>query len=347
MDSVKRYPVLTAVLALCIAAFAVESYFLYRFNTEVTAAQHNLKTAQSTAQMLEQASPAPTDDNKTAALKNVNDLQATLDKVTKTLSDTPQKITDIPTNGADLLIDIQGYVTDLQAKAKDRNIVLPSDPNFAFGMSMYVGKVSPPPADKIAAVYTQMKVLDYILGHLMGDAKLDDQQMTIASVMRENVAAMSSGPGGAPMVATDSSVNDIFVIPPTITARGPGVDTLAFQIQFIGYTESLRILLNDLKNFEMPLVVRSIQVELPDANSLDSTANANDIPADANLPRGATAAQRAAARADAAARKPVVSQNLSKFTIVIEYIQLPQAAPAPGATTDGSAAPAGTATTSN
>jgi hypothetical protein len=342
MDSVKRYPVLTAVLALCVAAFAVESFFLYRFNTQVTVAQRNLKTAQSTAQTLEQASPAPTDDNKATALKNVDDLQATLDKVTKTLSDTPQKITDIPTSGADLLIDIQGYVTDLQGKAKDRDIMLPADPNFAFGMSMYVGKVSAPPPEKVAAVYTQMKVLDYILGHLMGDAKLDDQKMKITSVMRENVAAMASSPG-APVVATDSSITDIFVIPPTITARGPGVDTLAFQIEFVGYTESLRLLLGDLKNFEMPLVVRSIQVEHAEESEFDSAANATASSPDAGLPRNATAAERASARADAVARRPVVADNLSRFTLVIEYVQLPQPPPTPATTPDGAAAPAGTA----
>jgi len=353
MDSVKRYPVLTAVLALCVAAFAVESFFLWRFNTQVTVAQRNLQTAQSTAQNLEKASPAPTDDNKAAALKNVDDLQATLDKVTKTLSDTPLKVTDIPTNGADLLIDIQSYVTNLQAKAKDRDVTLPADPNFAFGMSMYVGKVSPPAPDKIAAVYTQMKVLDYILGHLMGDAKLDDQKMKITSVMRENVAAMSSGPGAAPVVATDSSVTDVFVIPPSLSARGPGVNTLAFQIEFVGYTESLRLLLTDLKNFEMPLVVRSIQVEHADESEFDSSATptAAAPSPELNLPRTATAAERAAARADAAARKPVVAENLSRFTLVIEYIQLPQPAPTPAAAPDGSAAPASTtaapASTSN
>ncbi len=335
MDSVKRYPVLTAVLALCVAAFAVESFFLWRFNTQIMLVQRNLKTAHDTAQAMEQASPAPTDDNKSAALKNVDDLQAALDKVTNTLQNTPLKITDVPKSASDLLVAIQSYVTDLAAKAKAKNVILPS-PDFAFGMSMYVGRASPPPADKIPAVYTQMKVLDYILGHLMGDAKMDDQQMMLVSIMRENVAVPSS-PTAAFSASPDQP--DIFVIPSTITARGPGLDTLAFQIQFIGYTESLRMLLSDLKTFEMPLVVRSIQVTHADESTLEAAVNGGNPPA-------LSAAERAKAKANASVRKPVVSENLSQFTLVIEYVQLPQPPSTPAATPDGAAAPAGTAATS-
>jgi hypothetical protein len=337
MDSVKRYPILTAVLALCVAAFAVESFFVWRFNNQVVFAQRSLNTARSIAEALEQTSPAPNDDNKAAALKNVDDLQATLDKVTKTLTDFPVKITGIPTSGADLLVAIQGYVTDLQAKAKEKDVILPT-PNFAFGMSMYIGQASSPPPDKIPAVYTQMKVLDYLLGHLMGDAKLDDQKMMLVSVMRENVAAPAPGTAGAfSAPPVDDSVNDIFVVPPTITARGPGVDTLAFQIKFIGYTESLRLLLSDLNNFDMPLVVRSIQVEHADESTVDAAVSGNN-PA----PAPATPADRNRSKVPTT-RKPVVDQNLSQFTLVIEYIQLPP--PAPVAAPDGTAAPAGTAAT--
>jgi len=336
MDSVKRYPILAAVLAICVIAFAVESFFLWRFNTQVIVAQRNLKTSRDIAESLNKASPAPNEENKAAALKNVDDLQATLDKVTKTLSDTPIKITGIPTSGTDFLVAVQSYVSNLQSKAKDKGVILPS-PDFAFGMSMYIGRVVAPTADKMPAVFTQLKVLDYILGHLIGDAKLDDQKMMLVSVMRENVGLPTPTPGQpAVSPSSDQNTSDIFVVPPTITARGPGVDTLAFQIQFIGYSESLRLLLSDLKTFEMPLVVRSIEVAHAEQSTLDAavTGGSNPTPLSAE--------DRAKAKANATARKPVVAENLSQFTLVIEYVQLPPPPVVPGA--DGAAAPNGTAT---
>jgi hypothetical protein len=157
--------------------------------------------------------------------------------------------------------------------------------------------------------------------------------MMIVSVSRENVGAPSST---ATAYSTPDQGGDIFTVPPTITARGPGLDTLGFQIQFIGYTDSLRILLNDLKSFEMPLVVRSVDVTPADESTITAAANGGNPPP-------LTAADRAKAKAAATLRKPVVAQNLSQFTLIIEYVSLPQPPPAPAAATDGAAAPAGTA----
>jgi hypothetical protein len=44
----------------------------------------------------------------------------------------------------------------------------------------------------------------------------------------------------------------------------PGaINTLAFGLTFTGYTDSLRELLNNLAKFDLPFVVRSIEVERP------------------------------------------------------------------------------------
>lgn len=326
MDFVKRYPILTAILVFCILAFAGEMFFLRTFSRSVAIAERDRSTAKQRAQgsLGEQMAIAPTPDNLAAAQQNANDLKAVLDTVKSTLQDTPDKITDAPGSGPELLVDIQSYASDLQAKAKDKNVVLP-DPDYTFGMAMYVGRgVSAPPADKITAVYTQMKVLQYILNHLMDDAKLPNQPMKLVSVLREDVTAVKrTGFVAAATAQTDDEKTEIFSIDPAVTARVPGfIDTLAFQIKFISYTESLRLLLQDLKNFELPLVVRSIEVE----PATDDRAGATPNTGKKNV-------------SDAA--KPVIAENLSQFTLVIEYIQLPTP-PAP-ADAAGMAAPATTA----
>src|SRR5882724_5530240 len=106
MDFVKRNPILTAVLAVCVLAFAVESYFLWSLNSRSVAAQRSLKSAQATAENAEKVPTSPNADNKAAALKNVDELQASLDKTTATLTQTPLKITNVPATGTDLQVAI-------------------------------------------------------------------------------------------------------------------------------------------------------------------------------------------------------------------------------------------------
>jgi len=337
MDFVKRNPILTTILVICVAAFAVESYFLWSFNGKVAVAKRNLSNAQAKAESDEKALPAPTADNKAAALKNVDDLQASLNKTISTLTDTKTKIDpkDVPKDSAEFLIAVQSYVTKLQAKATEKGIVLPVPvKDYTFGMSMYIGGKAPaPPPEKIPAVYTQMRVLEYVLGHLMGDAKVDGLQMMIAGIARENVGV------GATNADSATVANDIFTVSPLVSVRGPGLNTYAFQIQFISYTESLRLLLNDLKTFDMPLVVRSIEVE-PALESTITTAANLGLPPSAAKPT--TAAEKTKAAKDALARKPVVTDNLSKFTLTFEYVELPKPAAAPEA--EGAAGTAGTGT---
>ena len=334
MDFVKRYPILTAILAFCLAAFAAESYFLWSFNRSVSLADKDRGSTRTKAENAEKLSPAPSADNRDAAQANAADLKTVLDTVKSTFQDTPIKITDVPGSGPELLVQIQAYASDLQAKAKDRDIILPN-PDFTFGMAMYVGRgVSAPPADKIPDVYTQMKALQYILNHLMDDAKQPNQEMKIISVMREDITAVKAAPGIFVPGAndnTDDEKNEVFTVDPAVTARVPGfVNTLAFQIKFVTYSESLRLLLQDLKQFEMPLVVRSIQVE---PAAVEHAAPGSDA-----------AAAKKSTVSDTA--KPVVAENLSQFTLVIEYIQLPTP-PAPAGDAGTAPAPAAATGTSH
>ncbi|HVU37981.1 MAG TPA: Amuc_1100 family pilus-like protein [Opitutales bacterium] len=335
MDFAKRYPLLTTILSVCVIAFLVELFFLWKFSSNVAVAQTQLKKSASAAEAVSKSSPAPSQQNLDAATKNVADLKAELADVDHTLQDTPLKITDIPTKDVDLLSQIQSYKDGLNQKAKDKGIIVPNDYNYGFGMSLYVGKgVSAPAPEKFPAVYKQMKVLDYILNHLFDDAKLPDQKMKIISVEREDVTAVvvpTASAYAAPVNPDEGgTASDFFVIPPTITARVPdAINTLAFRIRFIAHTESLRILLNDLAKFELPLVVRSIEV-VPAPTTDRSIYGAP-----------ATAGRSALSAANAAPdnRKPVVTENYSQFTITIEYVELP----APPKPADADAAASGTA----
>ena len=130
-------------------------------------------------------------------------------------------------------------------------------------------------------------------------------------------AALAAGQSlpTAPTSASSSSVSDFFQIDPRISARVPGfVGATAFRLTFISNTESLRILLNKLATFELPLVVRSVEVEpsapAAQANTLNSifgTAATTTTPAEPVPP------------------KPLVEKVLSKFTVTVELIDLVEA----------------------
>jgi hypothetical protein len=114
--------------------------------------------------------------------------------------------------------------------------------------------------------------------------------------------------------AAASTNTDLFEIDSRITARVPGfVNASAFRISFVGETEALRALLNKLAGFELPLVVRSVEVEpvvktkAPAAtNSLNSIFGTVDK----------------AATAEPEQPKPLVEKVLSKFTVTVELIDL-------------------------
>ena len=110
-----------------------------------------------------------------------------------------------------------------------------------------------------------------------------------------------------------------FQIKDAISARVPGaIDTLAFQLSFTGYTDSLRIFLNNLAKFDLPIVVRSVDVQRPNksksttdaitGNNLDSIFGAFAASNDDEAPEEA--------------QKPVISENISTFTVVLEFIEI-------------------------
>ena len=105
----------------------------------------------------------------------------------------------------------------------------------------------------------------------------------------------------APAVLVEKNIAaDYFFLNPALSLRQPGqLDTLAFRVEFSGQTATLRDFLNRIAGVSQPFIVRSVEIEpLPAVNSVTpSTAI------------------------------PLVRQNFSKFTVLVEFI-LPRAAPA-------------------
>ena len=329
-EFLKRYPIFTGMVAVCVLAFAVELFLVFRASSATVKADRALKTAVGTLTTTLTATPATTSENLQAAQQNLKDLQAKLDGIVKTLG-TTGNFSPPPADAVTLMADVQHFVDNFKAQAVSGNIVIADPGNFTFGMGQYYGPVPPPPPEKIAAVFKQMEILEYILNQLYaaksGDA---DQKMMLESVERENVAPATSA-GGNP---TDTGPKDTFAVAPLVSAKQAGaVDTLAFRFKFIAYTDTLRTFLNELAQFEYPLVVRSVEVEpatedtltaaMATANPAAGTAAVGSASAAAVvLPGGDATATPATAAPTGPVREAVIKNNLSEFTVVIEYINL-------------------------
>jgi hypothetical protein len=118
----------------------------------------------------------------------------------------------------------------------------------------------------------------------------------------------------------------IIAVDPRASARVPGyLETTAFRISFVGQTASLRSFLNKLASFELPVLVREVEVEPASANEAAEPAAVADEGANA-APSVVLAAKPASKPAVAAVRPsgaaPIVTKPWCRFTVTVEYIEL-------------------------
>ncbi len=152
---------------------------------------------------------------------------------------------------------------------------------------------------------------------------------------------------------------DNFVIDPAVTARKEGsLRTIAFRFIFTGHTDVLRRFLNELRTFDAMLVVRSIDVRpadksnvaggggggggqfvmptadgaglpaqnanmaftMPTDDQLNAMQPSAEVPADGTVPveGGEVTSEN---------RTPVVTDNISEFSVVIEYVEVVKDSP--------------------
>ncbi|MEM7673940.1 MAG: hypothetical protein AAF212_11425, partial [Verrucomicrobiota bacterium] len=120
---------------------------------------------------------------------------------------------------------------------------------------------------------------------------------------------------------------DGFQIDPALTARVENaVETMAFEVVFSGYTESLRIFTESLAEFELPVVVRSIEVtrseETEEGSSARSSRTRSSLESLFGTPRGGNSDTVVDSGTEVSNRKPIVDQNTSIFTVVMEYVEV-------------------------
>jgi hypothetical protein len=261
----------------------------------------------------------------------------------------------IPTARTDAFFDLAAFVERMRTLAETSGVEV--RPEAArFGFSAYANEG--PEADRIEPVFRQRQVAEYLLEALLAArpralfSVKRERTMTKAEREARAAATAEGAPPEEPMPDPGSDSPDYFAIGPGASARVKGhVDSTAFRFAFTGQTAAVRSFLNKLASFELPILVREVEVDVATAEEAVATPNGDETPTrteptdaaaasvvlatEASPAKGAgpakTAPGKAAARAPRAVLAlPIVSKSLSKFTVTVEFIELVSAPPPAG-----------------
>jgi len=306
MGLFKKNPLFSIVVVFCLLAFGAGAYLAFAQSNSIQSAKQSITSAKSQLDSLRYATPAPSEANIERSQENVAQLRAVLASIRDDLQRGSRLTTS--TDGIGVMAGIQQYISDYQQKAEVHTnevgeaapIELPE--NFAFGFEQYIDRSTPLEDPALSAQLDQQRqILSYLLERLF-----DADPSAIVSVDREVLESASEDREG-------------FAISPAVSARVPGaIDTFAFSISFRAYTDSLRKFLNSLAKFDLPIVVRSIEVDRPSESRTTAAPTSNN-----NLDSIFGAFGGATGEAEPEeAQKPVISENISTFTVVLEFIEI-------------------------
>ena len=310
MGLFKKNPAFCVFCVAAVLVFAAGATLVVMESGKLSKSKQQVASADSQINGLLQANPAPTPANVQAAQQNAAALSAKLLSIRENL-ERGSRLT-ISNDGTRVMSGLQKYISNYRRQvASHKNaaevaapIQIPAD--FAFGFEKYLKETNiSQDSALVPQLDKQRQVLSYILNQLIAA-----DPAGIQAVEREILGEPTSETSG-------------FEINPAISARVPGtIDTLAFRVTFTGYTPTLRKFLNNLAQFDLPIVVRSVTVDRPATNA--KTANAKK-PKASNIDDifGAFAGSSSPVEAAPDANQiPVISETESSFTVTLEFIEI-------------------------
>lgn len=315
MGTLKKNPLFSLIVGVGVMAFIAGVVLAILQMGKASKAKTIARSAQQQLESLVNADPAPSTFNLDASKANVEALRSDLEEIRDEL-ERGSKVS-ASSDGVQVMAAIQQYITEYSSKTSNHlnekgepdPIATPS--NFAFGFSRYIGEVVVPDNEAVIPLLDkQRQILSYLI-----DTLITADPEGIDFVKREYVEAK---PGEAEQGGRDNE-QSTFRIPSEVSARVPdAIDTMAFRISFRGYTQSLRVFLNALSEFELPIVVRSVEVDRLKTSETAQTRPTNTLD---SLFGGFGGGDNSASQ-PAPAEKPIITDNLSKFTVTLEFIEI-------------------------
>lgn len=350
----RKNPLFASLLILCVLVMLGELALIYeRWSSSRAMAAKLVQRGQELVAMRE-VTPPPTREVSKAVESDWARAQQALAAMQGELKGRGPagerlRTAKVPAARTDAYFDLATFVEKMREIAKTNEVEIRPDAS-RFGFAAYANEG--PDAEHIEPVFRQRLVAQYLV-----EALLEARPRALLAVKREppvtrkereeRDAALAAAAGNPPDATGANVVTEVtapegpdyFLIDPRGSARVPGyVDAMAYRFVFTGQTAALRQFLNRLAGFELPVLVREVEVE--PASAEEAASAATEEPAAAVDP--ATAApsvvltvptpakpqpKKAAPRTSVSA--PIVTKPLSKFTVTVEHIDLVTPPPAP------------------
>lgn len=300
----KRNPVIALALLVCVGAVTGQALFLRKLWQQQRRASVTLEQRQQERNWLARQSPAPSEENVSALEADVVAAELNLANLRAALQGKGRWLADAPQRPLDAYFGLATLVERMRALAVRQQIVLRPDECFAFATYANEG----PAVDHLVAVHRQRTIVEHLVESLF-----EARPRALLAAQREyplteaQRVAQRATPDSEAVRAERFSgqAGDFFTADPRLRLRVAGlVESEAFRLEFTGQTKTLRTFLNTLSVYRLPLVVRSVEVEPLPAEGGGVTEPGFD------------------------AAVPLVGQTFSKFTVVVEFVEVLPALPA-------------------
>jgi hypothetical protein len=140
------------------------------------------------------------------------------------------------------------FVQFLTNKAQESAVTIPKD--FSFGFEPYVKKDLIPEKEHIQPLYKQSKIIAQLMMLLY---ESNDYGIDFKNIMRESVDASILGGKNKDNVGTLDGNRSIFL-------RRKDLRSYIFSLDFSTYTSVLRNFINKLQDYNLPVIIRSLEI---------------------------------------------------------------------------------------
>lgn len=311
MAWLKRNGLFVVWLVACAAGAAAGGWEWRTWRERHRRAEARLAGVEGERAQLAAAVPAPTEENGrvlAATLAQAEARAAELRAVWRA-PDGEAFAGPAPDRPMDAYFALEAMAERVRTAAVRAQVALRPEESFGFASHAHEG----PASDILPVVHRQRQVVEHLLRTLIEarpQAILGVQRERPREILRRRAAA-GAGPAAEEESGREPAVAADFFAPEAAGGvRLPGlVEGEAYRVEFTGQTQTLRTWLNALADGRAPLAVRGVEVE------------AGPAPAPATGEGGAPA--------DSAAPVPLVTNNFSKFAVIVEAVEiLPRTPPA-------------------
>lgn len=315
MAWLKKNPMFAALLFACVAACAAQAWFIYETRERGRRAAIRLEAKRGERDWLARQSPALTEENARAIAADVATAEKRLAELRATLAGKTW-LPAAPARPIDAYFALASFNEKMRALAVREQIVLRAEERFGFSTYANEG----PEPDLLGAVHRQRVVMQHVLETLF-----EARPKSLVAAVRErplteaqraarraaNANASATAATAAPATRSAGQLADFFEPDARLRLQAPDIVVgELYRVEFTGQTQALRAFLNSLAQSPLPLFVRAVEVE-PDAG-------------EPSLASGGVSVEAGTITAPV----PLVTQNFSKFAVVLECVEV---APAPTA----------------